>query len=67
MPESNQQFRYPILDRLRVAEKMFKLIEQLSRSANSCDHNLVHAYALQGMSHLQSAQEMLSSEVDASK
>lgn len=53
------EIRQPVLDHLRVMEKMLRLIEQLSRGPASCDHRLVHGYALQALSHLQVAEARL--------
>jgi len=62
MPDLDEQIRYPVLDHLRVAEKLLRLIEQLSQKPNSCDHTLVHSYSLQSMGHLQAAQRLLTPE-----
>jgi hypothetical protein len=48
-----------IVDHLRVTGKLLALIEQLSRKENSCDHTLVHNYAIQAASHLQAANSLL--------
>jgi hypothetical protein len=53
------EIRSPVLDHLRVTEKMLRLIEQLSHGAASCDHRLVQSYALQALSRLQAAEQIL--------
>ena len=55
----DDQVRHPVLDHLRVAEKMLRLIEHLAVGPNSCDHRLVGSYALQALSHVQAAQRDL--------
>lgn len=59
MPDPEDKVSYAVLDHLRVAEKMIRLVEQLAHGPNSCDHRLVHSYSLQAMGHLQAAQRML--------
>ena len=51
--------RSPILDHLRVTDKMLRLIHQLSHGPASCDPHLVGRYAVSAMSHLQAAERLL--------
>ena len=54
------EIRSLALDHLRVADKMLRLIHQLSHGPASCDHRLIGNYALQALSHLQAAETVLS-------
>jgi hypothetical protein len=51
--------RSPILDHLRVTDKMLRLIHHLSYGPASCDPQLIGAYVAQAMSHLQAAERLL--------
>ena len=55
----DDQVRYPVLDHLRVTEKLLRLIEQLARGPHSCDYRLVGSYALHGLSRSQTARRNL--------
>jgi hypothetical protein len=55
----SDEIRSPILDHLRVTDKMLGLIHQLSRGPASCDHQLIGRYALQAHAHLEAAVSLL--------
>jgi hypothetical protein len=40
---------------LRVVEKALLMIDQLAHGPNSCDHKLVHQYAINALTHMQVA------------
>jgi len=50
---------YKADDHLRVVEQKLRLIEHLAHGPNSCDHELVKSYALQALTHLQVARDVL--------
>ena len=57
--EVDEQAKYPVLDHLRVVEKMLRLTDQLCHGPNSCDRKLVQSYVLQALAHVQAAQREL--------